>query len=250
MTSSNRPFPLSLLRMSLISQIVIGLVCGIVRLDQGSVKVAGLDIGTLNQTVQTMVGLGAVVRARKDVDVFALSRKDVQTYAVSVGGGFVGVAAAVTVWSIGTQSTTTYEDDGGGSTDKGDWISGTLYGKGDIVHDGGQKYYAKKTFVTGSPTSEQSTNAAATPASNTADWAQVETKQALSSTGSDSRSGADDAAKGDGGYKDAVNGASTRDAGPWSGAVAYKQGDVVTYSGQKYVARGAIEATPSMHSIA
>src|SRR5204862_1834007 len=103
---------------------------------------AGIDIGTLDQSVQTQIGVGATVRALKDVDVFALSRKNVQTYAVSVGGGFVGVAVAITVWSVGTTATTEYEDDGGGGTDKGAWISGTKYGKGDLVHFGGKKYYA------------------------------------------------------------------------------------------------------------
>ena len=190
---------------------------------------AGVDIGTLDMTVQTAIGTGATVRANDEIAVYALSRKDMQTYALSVGGGFVGVAASVTVWSVGEQSTTTYQDDGGGS--KGDWSSGTKYGEGDVVTIAGSptKYRAVATTDDARLTQD--------PTGNTADWDVIETKQALSTTGSNAASDSDDVAKGGGGYKDAVNGASVRDAGPWSSGATYKQGDVVTFSSSKYVAR-------------
>ena len=61
----------------------------------------------LDVTVQAAIGTGATVRASGDVEVSALSRKDVKTFALSIGGGFVGVAGSVSVWTIGTQATTT-----------------------------------------------------------------------------------------------------------------------------------------------
>ena len=39
-----------------------------------------------------------------------LSRKEVQTYALSVAGGFVGVAISVSVWSVGTKANSNYQD--------------------------------------------------------------------------------------------------------------------------------------------
>src|SRR6185503_12317607 len=196
---------------------------------------AGIDIGVLDVTVQTVIGTGATLRAADDVSVIALSRKNVQTYALSVGGGFVGAAGAVSVWSVGTQATTTYDDDGGGET-KGEWASGTIYGKGDVVTFGGNKYYATET-----------TNAARLsqdPTVNTTDWDPVETKQPLQTSDGNAVSDSDDVAKGDGGYKNTIDGASVRDAGAFSLGADYRQGDVVTYSGQKYVARMAVTNAP------
>ncbi|HEY8830258.1 MAG TPA: hypothetical protein VIM83_06635, partial [Candidatus Limnocylindria bacterium] len=198
----------------------------------GFVGVAGgVDIGTLDQTVQSAIGIGATVSARSDVDLFALSRKDVQTYAVSIGGGFVGVAGSVSVWSVGEQSTTTYQDDGGGQS-KGAWTSGTKYGKGDVVTVGTDKYYATQT----------TTLVTSSPASNTTDWAPVETKQPMQSNdgthGDHSAVGdSDSVAKGgDGGYTSGLNGTQAKDAGPWHSG-AYDPGVVVTYNGAKYIKR-------------
>ena len=62
----------------------------------GFVGVAGgVDIGVANSSVQAYIGIGSIVFAKSNVDVNALSRKNVSTYAVSVGGGFVGVAGSV-----------------------------------------------------------------------------------------------------------------------------------------------------------
>src|SRR6185436_6394777 len=255
---------------------------------------AGIDIGVLDVTVQTVIGTGATLRAADDVSVLALSRKNVQTYALSVGGGFVGAAGAVSVWSVGTQATTTYDDDGGGES-KGEWASVTIYGKGDVVTFGGKKYFATAT------TDDLRKNDS--PTANTQDWDPVQTKEPLKTNkgpwtsgkkyaqddvvtfggqkyvvvteggvadarvnqdptvnttdwhsvaagqgGGDAVSDSDDAAKGDGGYKDAVNGASVREVGNWVSGTAYIQGDVVVYLGKKYVARKTIENTSAAPS--
>src|SRR3546814_4893680 len=58
----------------------------------GFVGVAGgVSIGVANTSVQAFLGAGATVNAMADVDVNALSRKNVQLYALSVGGRFVGI---------------------------------------------------------------------------------------------------------------------------------------------------------------
>src|SRR5439155_14211294 len=207
----------------------------------GFVGIAGgIDIGHLDQTVQAAIGTGATVRANDDVSVFALSRKDMQTYALSIGGGFVGVAASVSVWSVGRNATTTYQDDGGGA--KGAWNSGTKYGQGDVVTFGAQKYHATATT--------NDARLAQDPTVNTSDWAVVETQQPLTSSNGSATTDADavasggDASCGDPscsdsgpGYKSGLEGASVRDQGAWSSGATYRQGDVVTFGGQKYVGR-------------
>ena len=75
------------------------------------------------------------MHARQDVEVNGLSRKDVQTYALSAAGGFVGVAIAVSVWSVGTQTNSNYQDSGGAGPDKGTWAASIDYHAGDVVTD-------------------------------------------------------------------------------------------------------------------
>ena len=228
---------------------------------------------------------------RRDVDVNALSHKDVATYALSIGGGFVGVAGSVSVWTVGTQTTTTYTEGSGAApvdfvaggdynTDavvhdtvddklysprsdicgvagphcpspyttaphsdvydpgtnpsgrwtlvqksplKGtptEWVTGTSYHEGDIVKYNGQTYTATQDV----------TNTAQNPAANTSEWKQ----------GGDAVQDADHVASGDGGYKSGLNGSSTRDAGTWTSGHVYEQGEVVTYLGNKYVAKNRI----------
>jgi hypothetical protein len=107
----------------------------------GFVGVAGgIDIGIANSSVTAYIGNGSMVNAAANVDVNALSLKSVSTYAVSIGGGFVGVAGSVSVWTIGTQSTTTYHDAPAGPH-RGPWSAATAgssdpdvyYKKGDVV---------------------------------------------------------------------------------------------------------------------
>ena len=88
----------------------------------GFVGVAGgVDIGIADTSAQAYIGEGSTVHAAQDVEVNGLSRKEVQTYALSAAGGFVGVAIAVSVWSIGTQANSNYQDSGAAGPDKGTW---------------------------------------------------------------------------------------------------------------------------------
>src|SRR5439155_18004935 len=92
---------------------------------------------------------GATVRAKRDIDVYALAQKQVQTYAVAVAGGFVGVAGSISVWSIGIESTPTYNT---GGNHRGDWVSSTEYKQGDVVTDNtvggnGKQFVAKNDFT-------------------------------------------------------------------------------------------------------
>ena len=130
----------------------------------GFVGVAGgIDIGVANSSVNAYIGAGSMVKAKSNVDVNALSRKDVSSYAVSVGGGFVGVAGSVSVWTVGTQPVKTYFD-GGAGIDRGAWSAATAsamidnpdtvavdmiadtatrYHQGDVVTYNGQKYASR-----------------------------------------------------------------------------------------------------------
>ncbi|MEX1357532.1 MAG: hypothetical protein WD981_02810, partial [Gaiellaceae bacterium] len=76
---------------------------------------AAVDIGIADTSVSAFIGGGAVVHAAADVNVYALARKDVQTYAFAIGGGFVGIAGAVSVWTVGTAPTTSYDANAGGT---------------------------------------------------------------------------------------------------------------------------------------
>ena len=128
----------------------------------------GVDIGVLNVTVLAQVGTGTI-NAAGDVDVNALSRKNVRTIAISLGGGFVGAAGSVAVWTVGTVAATTYDDQGntkqplnpggGNASSEADntatstpdaWVSGTAYKKGDIVRDNGQNFAAQVDITGGS----------------------------------------------------------------------------------------------------
>src|SRR5258705_3591040 len=205
----------------------------------GFVGVAGgIDIGVANSSVQSYIGNGSIVRAKSNVDVNALSHKNVQTYAVSVGGGFVGVAGWFSVGTVGTAPTTTYQD-GVAGPDRGVWSSTEAtatraqddnhdgiadgdgddgiteplvlvpdekrqYHKGDVATVGGQKYVAKIERPQFSPTDSAHPN----------DWQ---------------------------GPTDAL--AETTDKGDWSASTYYHRGDVVrdTFDGKYYGVRGSAD---------
>ena len=132
----------------------------------GFVGVAGgIDIGIANSSVTAYIGNGSFVSAANNVDVNALSRKDVSTYAVSVGGGFVGVAGSVSVWSIGTQATTTYHDAPAGPN-KGTWTAGVIYAKGDVVTDS----FDGKTYAAKGPGDTTPPSTSLAPHANLAEW--------------------------------------------------------------------------------
>jgi hypothetical protein len=75
---------------------------------------AGVDIGVLNETIQAYTGDNSTVDAAGDVDIYALEHQDVQTIAIAFGAGFVGASGAVSVWTVGTESTSTYNQGAGG----------------------------------------------------------------------------------------------------------------------------------------
>jgi hypothetical protein len=116
----------------------------------GAVAVAGgVDVGVADTSAQARIGQGSTVHAKKDVEVFGLSRKEVQTYALSIAGGFVGVAIAVSVWSVGTQANSDYQDSGGAGPDKGTWAANVEYHAGDVVTDSfDNKRYTARCDIT------------------------------------------------------------------------------------------------------
>ena len=83
----------------------------------------GADAGVLDETVQAYTGNNSDVIATGDVGVYALTHKAIDTFAVGLAGGYVGVSGAVSVWSIGTATTSTYNQ-GAGGVNEGAWQSG------------------------------------------------------------------------------------------------------------------------------
>ena len=103
----------------------------------------GVDIGVADMTTQAFLEDSSIVHATADVDVYALSRKNVHTYALSAAGGFVGVAVAVSVWTVGTATTSTFHD-GAAGPDKGPFGPGITYNEGDVVTHGGKTWGSKQ----------------------------------------------------------------------------------------------------------
>ena len=115
----------------------------------------------VSREVQATIGLGADVRAKGSIDVVALSSKDISTVAFSLAAGFVGVAAAVSVWTIGTQVNGSYHAaDGGYQDDDPTWSSSKTYHEGDVVTYNSKRYSAKVDNPT----------VGANPASNPTHW--------------------------------------------------------------------------------
>ncbi|HET7465666.1 MAG TPA: hypothetical protein VFL29_03300, partial [Candidatus Dormibacteraeota bacterium] len=102
----------------------------------------GIDIGVANINETAYLATGTDIWAKNTVQVNALSIKHVQTYAVSIGGGFVGVAGAVSVWSVGTSPNASYSDDAGGP-DRGTWDNTVSYTSGDHVTFNSDSYVAR-----------------------------------------------------------------------------------------------------------
>ncbi|WP_203230916.1 hypothetical protein, partial [Agromyces humi] len=201
----------------------------------GFVGVAGgIDIGIADTSVQASIGSGATVKANDDVEVFALSIKDVSSIAVSIAGGAVGLAISLSIWAIGTQQSGTYHQADGGPF-RGEFSAATagdvnlFYRKGDVVTYGGKRWAATVEHATSTPGTD-------------GQW-QGETDAAP--TAKDNTDEADEIAKGDGGYKDALGGTtSTRTYAAWNPATSYDMDDAnsyVTFNGHKY--RAKVHAT-------
>ena len=168
----------------------------------GFVGVAGgVDIGVLDVSVQAAIGTGATVRALADVQVAALSIKDVKTFALSIGGGFVGVAGSVSVWTVGTQATTTYEGSGSDGP-AGPWDNTKAdYHMGDVVTFGGKRYGAKL----------DNPAIGLSPVDNPTQWEGQKTPLKAGSAG--------------------------QQRGTWTAGTSYDKEDVVSFNGKQYTAK-------------
>ena len=79
---------------------------------------AAVNVGVLKNDVNAEIRTGATVNAKGDVEVNALAIKDIDGMVIAGAGGFVGVAAAVSVWSIGSELKSDYTNsDGSASQD-------------------------------------------------------------------------------------------------------------------------------------
>ena len=77
----------------------------------GFVGVGGaVSVGVLNNDTSAQVRSGALVAAHHDIEVNALAIKEVEGVVISAAGGFVGVAGAVSVWSVGSPLQQNYSD--------------------------------------------------------------------------------------------------------------------------------------------
>ncbi len=70
----------------------------------------GVDIGRVENDTTASIGSGSNVHASRDVDVNALSLKDVNSFALSLGVGGVALAGSVSVWSLGSMFDPSYSD--------------------------------------------------------------------------------------------------------------------------------------------
>jgi ubiquinone biosynthesis protein UbiJ len=77
----------------------------------GAAGVAGgVDVLTAKNNTTASIGTGTEVHAARDVDVNALSKNQLSTLVVSAGGGVVGVAGGVAVYSIGDKLSSDSQD--------------------------------------------------------------------------------------------------------------------------------------------
>ena len=159
-------------------------------------------------SVQAAIGAGATVSAMDDVEVFALSVKDVSSIAVSIAGGAVGLAISLSIWAIGMQQSGTYHQADGGRFRGGTRPTiandaNLFYIKGDVVTHGGKRWAATIDHANDTP-------------GTSGEW---EGETDAAPTAKDNTDEADSIAKGDGGYKGALSGtSSTRAFTPWNPA--------------------------------
>ncbi len=71
----------------------------------------GVDVGLLQNSTQAYIANDATVNAQQDVDVYALSNDNVQTYALGAAArSSSGLVGSVSVWSIGVPYSAGYTD--------------------------------------------------------------------------------------------------------------------------------------------
>jgi hypothetical protein len=181
----------------------------------------GVDVGVANITVQAYLGAGSDIWASGTVELNALATKHVQTFAVSLGGGVVGVAGSVSVWTVGTAATDTYQENNQGPQ-KGAWASGTTYSAGDVVTYSG-KTYAARTKTTGNA-----------PSTSPSFWSLSDRQPTGTSTGSADSLASGGGGGASGGWGNVLGGAGAIAA--WASGTDYTQGELVSYDGHYYAA--------------
>ncbi|MDE2506762.1 MAG: hypothetical protein KGM43_06095, partial [Planctomycetota bacterium] len=164
----------------------------------------GVDVGVLQNNTSAYIDAGANVSALGNVAVNALSTKNVQTLALSAAGGIVGVVGSVSVWTIGSQFSSTYSD-GTAGNERGAWASGVSYAQGDIVTGSDGNQYVARAANVSDPTTDPTLGTSASKA----DWGQVSSQSLNTSGGGTIQSFADGQAggkMGSGGYTSILNG--------------------------------------------
>jgi Ca2+-binding RTX toxin-like protein len=93
--------------------------------------VAGaVDVGTLTNNAAAVIQGGALVDAKDNVEVNAVSEQSLTGYVISGDGGAAAIGAAVSVWSLGSPLQTTYSDSNGNTTSTGNAVTNQNTGSG------------------------------------------------------------------------------------------------------------------------
>ncbi|MDZ4169925.1 MAG: hypothetical protein U1E26_09780 [Coriobacteriia bacterium] len=118
----------------------------------GIVGIGGsVDVGMLRNDVAAYVGNGAHVQATHNVNVVALSNADVDAYVFSIGGGIVGAAGSVSVWTIGGTSNQTYtvDNNGGAANQSASALPASVVNMADHQSDGSDPNGGFRRIVSG-----------------------------------------------------------------------------------------------------
>nr|MBC8509873.1 hypothetical protein [Chloroflexota bacterium] len=75
-------------------------IAGVLTLGGGGIT-GGIDVGSIHNDTSAVIANNATVKAKQDIEVNALADKFVQSFAISVAAGSVGIAGAVSVWAVG-----------------------------------------------------------------------------------------------------------------------------------------------------
>ncbi len=97
-----------------------------------------VDVGVVKNNTVAYIGQNATVDAAGDINVNALSSKNVTSKALSAAGGLVAAAGSLSVWTIGTDVVSTYSDNSKPQTDSLSTSGGTPQGEADSSASGSQ----------------------------------------------------------------------------------------------------------------
>ncbi len=199
----------------------------------------GVDIGVVDETTQAYLGTGSTVDANGDVNVYALAHEEIQSFAVGFGAGFVGVAGAVSVWTIGTQTVSTYNQAAGGP-DRGAWSATNAASSvaSDQYHKGDQVEYDPVSASGCDPSTDSncqvyvaSVDDPTTAPTDTGSWqAQQSALDDHGGTGAASLGDQMSGGQGSDGFMSMLQG-TTNSSTPsaWSNSTPYNSGDVVSF---------------------